>query len=218
MPTIFISYRQEESRHIVGRIFDRLANHYGRSNIFVDIEAMPLGVDFRAHLRTTIETSEIVLVVIGSQWLSVQNESGRPRITDTRDWVRIELEAALAKGIPVIPLCVDRVPMPNARELPKSLRKFAFHHSTCIDSGSDFHSHMDRLIRSMDEQLGRLRPVLPEVNFAAGPVSLEDEIMRERAAGSSNWLRSLHETQTSGLGRQGFGQGASLLNMAMGVL
>ena len=212
----FSSHTGEKTRSLVGRIFDRLANHYGRSNIFRDIESMPLGVDYRTHLRSTIQSSDIVLAVIGSQWLSVQNERGRPRITDTGDWVRIELEAALAKGIPVIPLCVDRVPMPKESELPKGVREFAFRHSTCIDSGIDFQSHMDRLISSMDQQLGLNRPVLPEVNFAAVPVSVEDEMMRERAAGYSNWLRSA--TQTIGFGHKGSGQGAAPVDLAMGVL
>jgi hypothetical protein len=155
MPTIVISYRREDTRWIVGRIFDRLVEHYGHNNIFMDIDAVPLGSDYRDQIRSTLQRSDILLAVIGPQWLAVQKETGQPRLSDESDWVRIEIEAALGKKIPVIPVLIDRARLPKPTELPEALREFAYRQAADVDTGVDFQSHMDRLIRSMDQLLER---------------------------------------------------------------
>ena len=84
---------------------------------------------------------------------SGSKREGQPRITDEADWVRIEIEAALGKKIPVIPVLIDRTPLPKPNELPEALREFAYRQATNIDTGVDFKTQMDRLIHSMDELL-----------------------------------------------------------------
>jgi hypothetical protein len=155
MPTIAISYRHEDTRWIVGRIFDHLVDHYGRDSVFMDIDGVPLGLDFRDQIRNTLQRSDILLAVIGPQWLAARKETGQPRIADEADWVRLEIEAALGKKIPIIPVLIDRTPLPKPNELPEALREFAYRQATNIDTGVDFQPQMDRLIRSMDELLGR---------------------------------------------------------------
>jgi TIR domain len=120
----------------------------------MDIDAIPVGLDFREHIQETLDRCDILLAVIGPRWAGTQ-EDGQPRIADEADWVRLEIEAALAKKIPVIPALIDRSRMPKATELPESLRPFAFRQAADIDSSRDFHAHMDRLIRSMDGLLAR---------------------------------------------------------------
>jgi hypothetical protein len=154
MANIVISYRREDTRWIVGRIFDRLKQRYGRDNVFMDIDAVPLGLDYRDHIRNTLDQSDIVLAVIGPQWLGVQS-AGQPRITDETDWVRIEIEAALGKKIPLIPILVDRTPLPKLDELPEKVRDLAFRQAISIDTGRDFDTHIERLIREMDQLLDR---------------------------------------------------------------
>jgi hypothetical protein len=152
MPTIMISYRRDDSKGITGRIFDRLENYYGKDNVFMDIDNIPFGVDFREHLQQALERCDILLVIIGPSWLGAERH-GRPALAEESDWVRMEVEAALAKRIPVIPVLLDRVPMPKATELPPTLHDFAFRNAANVDSGVDFRSHMERLLRSMDETL-----------------------------------------------------------------
>jgi hypothetical protein len=154
MPTIVLSYRRDDSKWIAGRIFDRLEGHYGRGNVFMDIDAIPVGLDFREYLQQSLDRCDILLAVVGPRWLGT-DEHGRHAITDETDWVRIEIETALAKKIPVIPILIDRLRMPKASELPDTLRDFTFRQAAEIDSGVDFRSHMDRLIRSMDQYLQR---------------------------------------------------------------
>ena len=74
MPTIAISYRREDTRWMVGRIFDHLVEYYGRDSIFMDIDGVPLGLDFRDQIRNTLQRSDILLAVIGPQWLAAQKE------------------------------------------------------------------------------------------------------------------------------------------------
>jgi hypothetical protein len=154
MPTIVISYRREDSGWITGRIFDRLEAHFGKGHVFMDIDAIPVGLDFREHIQEVLDRCDILLAVIGPRWAGTQ-EDGQSRLADEADWVRLEIETALAKKIPVIPALIDRSRMPKASDLPESLRPFAFRQAADIDSSRDFHAHMDRLIRSMDGLLTR---------------------------------------------------------------
>jgi hypothetical protein len=118
----------------------------------MDIDAIPVGLDFREYLQQALDRCDILLAVVGPRWLGT-DEQGRHAIADEGDWVRLEIETALAKKIPVIPILIDRLRMPKASDLPETLRDFAFRQAAEVDSGVDFRSHMERLIRSMDQYL-----------------------------------------------------------------
>jgi hypothetical protein len=187
MPTIMISYRREDSKWITGRIFDRLESHYGRGSVYMDIDNIPVGLDFRENLQHSLQVCDILLAVVGPHWLGPE-EHGHHAIEEETDWVRIEIETALAKNIPVIPVLIDRVRMPKSSELPESLRNFAFRQAAEIDSGVDFRPHMDRLIRSMDQYLesrsGTPLPVSGVVTQAPNlqlPISDDQKAIRASA-------------------------------------
>jgi hypothetical protein len=152
MPKIVISYRRSDSDAIAGRIRDRLANRYGGDDIFMDIDSIPLGTDFRKHVHGALSQSDMVIAVIGPKWLGARR--GRVRIKEETDPVRIEIETALLVGTPIIPVLVDSATMPKPSDLPESLKDFSFLNAAEVGAGRDFHQHMDRLIRSMDEMLG----------------------------------------------------------------
>jgi hypothetical protein len=152
MPKVFISYRREDSPGIAGRLFDRLQSHFGRGSVFIDVDSIPFGADFRTHVTDAESKCDALLAIIGERWAATGRD-GRARLDDSTDPVRIEIEAALARDIPVIPVLVGRTPMPPEEELPPSLRPLAYRHACNLDSGPDFHVHVDRLIRGL-EQLG----------------------------------------------------------------
>jgi len=137
---------------ITGRIRDRLAQHYGDDSVFMDIDNIPFGTDFRKNIAEALAKNELLLAVIGPDWLGAA-PSGRSRIHDEDDPVRIEVETALQRGIPTIPVLVGGAGMPKADDLPDSLKSLSFHNAAEVDSGRDFHAHMDRLIRSMEAAL-----------------------------------------------------------------
>jgi uncharacterized protein YecT (DUF1311 family) len=151
MPRITISYRRDDSGVITGRIFDRLAAHYGRDAVFRDIDNIPLGVDFRRHTGTALGASDVVLAIVGPHWTGLR-ETGN-RLADEADPVRLEIEATLRQGVALIPVLVLGATMPATSELPDSLKDFAYRNAIQIDAGQDFDIHMSRLIRAMDEML-----------------------------------------------------------------
>jgi hypothetical protein len=152
MSRIAISYRREDSMDITGRIFDRLVGRYGRSAVFLDIEKIPPGMDFRDHLKKVIGGSDVLMVVVGPDWAG-SDEQGHSRLRDEKDFVRTEVEIALAGGIQIIPLLVGEASMPQPAVLPDSLKDFTYRHAYTIDSGRDFDHHIKGLLGVTDEIL-----------------------------------------------------------------
>ncbi|MBI1918931.1 MAG: TIR domain-containing protein [Planctomycetes bacterium] len=149
MPTIFMSYRRDDSAGIAGRIYECLQSHFGSDSVFMDVDTMPFGVDFRDHLNRAVGRCSVLLAIIGDRWLQVTDSAGR-RLDDPEDFVRIEIKAALQRNIPVIPVLIGRVSMPSKEELPPSLAELSYRHACQVDPGRDFQNHIDRLIRGIE--------------------------------------------------------------------
>jgi hypothetical protein len=145
--SIAVSYRRADSEAMAGRIRDRLVSHFGEASVFMDIDSIPVGVDFRDHVRSEIGAADIVLVIIGPAWLGRRNRS--TRIFSPEDPVRVELEIALQMGIPIIPILIFGASMPAVKDLPPSLESLSFRNAMNVDAGRDFHHHMDRLVRAI---------------------------------------------------------------------
>jgi formylglycine-generating enzyme required for sulfatase activity len=166
MPKIFVSYRRDDSIAIAGRVYDRLVGHFGEDSVFMDVDAIPIGVDFRKHLTDAVAECDVLLAVIGDQWLTV-SQKGQRRLDDPRDFVRIEIEAALQRGVPVVPVLVGTVGMPGEDDLPDGLKPLAFRHAARLDVGQDFRVHVERLIRALERLGGKTGPATPAVKPVA---------------------------------------------------
>ena len=180
MPRITISYRRDDSGVITGRIFDRLATHYGREAVFRDIDDIPPGVDFRKHISGILDESDIVLAIVGPRWVGPRG--GQSRLANAADPVRVEIETALLKDRPLIPVLVLRGSMPRVEQLPDSLRDFAYRHAVSIDSGQDFDVHMARLIRAMDRSLEHMADRTEPAERASNPVEEAPQAKASRLA------------------------------------
>ena len=181
MPRIAISYRRQDSAAITGRIIDRLTAQYGSDSVFRDIEDIPLGVDFREHIDTMLAESNIALVIIGKRWFGTAR--GRKRINDPADPVRVEVETALRRRMPVIPIFVEGSGMPKADELPDSLRNLIYRNGLNVDSGRDFDQHIARLIRNIDPIIAEAaRQAEEEKQRAEAARLVEEERQRAEAA------------------------------------
>jgi DNA polymerase len=121
MSRIFINYRRQDSEGYVGRLYDRLTDHFDAKDIFMDIEAIRPGEDFVHILETAVEACDVFIAVIGPAWLSAADEEGNARLQDERDFVRIEIESALKQNKVIIPVLVGRAKMPATRDLPQSI-------------------------------------------------------------------------------------------------
>jgi hypothetical protein len=143
---VFLAYRREDSADITGRIYDKLIDHLGKDQVFKDVDSVPFGVDFRKHVDHVVSSCEIVLVVIGDRWLTTQDIKGQRRLDDPNDLVRLEIEAALRRDIPVVPVLVRSALMPSEGELPASIQALAYRNGIAVRVDPDFHADMDRLL------------------------------------------------------------------------
>jgi hypothetical protein len=150
-PAIFITYRREDSIDVTGRIYDRLCQHFGKQNVFKDVDSIPLGVDFRKHLGDSVGQCDVLLTVIGREWLA--GDRGQRRLDDVRDFVRIEMEAALKRDIPVVPVLVQGSSMPSLEDLPEILQSLVYRNGIPVRPDPDFHQDMDRLIKGIEGYL-----------------------------------------------------------------
>jgi len=170
MSKIFISYRRDDSADVTGRLCDRLAPLFDNVGLFKDVDNIPLGTDFRAVLRNAVEQCDLMLVVIGRQWIAVKDERRRRRLENPDDPVRIEVEVALARAIPVIPVLVQNATMPKESDLPKSMRALVSHHGIAVRADPYFHSDVDLLVDRLP---------LPEIPLLQALEHLEEEEFEE---------------------------------------
>jgi TIR domain len=124
MPKLTISYRRADSMAIAGRIYDRWASRYGKDSVFMDIDAIPAGVDFRKYVADVLAQTDVLIALMGPGWAG-SDELGA-RIADEDDPVRIEVEAALRLGKRIVPVLVEQSVMPKPSELLATLAEFCY--------------------------------------------------------------------------------------------
>ena len=153
---VFISYRREETAYPAGWLYDRLDERFGDAQVFKDVDSIPLGDDFVAAITTAVGSCDVLLALIGDKWLTISDERGRRRLDDPHDFVRLEIEAALARNVRVIPVLVDGARMPRADELPDSLAGLVRRQALEL-SPSRFDSDTNRLARVLASTLAEVR-------------------------------------------------------------
>jgi TIR domain len=181
MVQVFLSYRRADSRHVTERIYKELCARFQSNNVFKDVDSIPMGTDFRHIIEDAIWRCDIMLVVIGQQWLSITGDSRQRRLDDADDFVRIEIETALDHSVPLIPILVDGATMPGKLELPATVRPMAFRNGAPVRPDPDFHRDMDRIVRAVEAlagTIGRLRDITFE-----GMRPLVEELLRLHPAG-----------------------------------
>lgn len=146
MPRIFISYRRADSQDKTEHLYQNLSEAFGGENVFLDVH-IPGGHDFREVLAAEIGKSDVVLVMIGANWLTIADEEGRRRLDDPDDFVRYEVETALSRPETiVIPVLINDTLMPEVADLPDALRNLAYRQARPLGSGLDLRHHMQALI------------------------------------------------------------------------
>ncbi len=148
---IFINYRREDSSGHSGRLFDALSGHFA-GRLFMDVDTLEPGVDFVEAIEQAVGSCEVLIVVIGREWLTVKDAAGQRRLDDPADFVRLEVETALERKIRVIPVLVQGAPMPRAEELPPSLARLARRNAIEI-SDARWVYDVDRLARTIQKIL-----------------------------------------------------------------
>ena len=149
MRAVFLSYRRDDTQTVTGFIYQHLTSPtgFGSNGVFMDIDTIPIGVDFRQVIEEHVGRCRFFLVVIGPRWLS-------PRLHQVGDFVRMEVESALRRGIPVVPVLVDGATMPKPEQLPETIRRLAYQNATTIRAGKWFAMDMEQLVKRLPEAEG----------------------------------------------------------------
>lgn len=122
MSAIFLSYRRDDAAGHAGRLYDRLAARFGAERVFMDVDDIAPGEHFAQVIQRRIAGADVVLVVIGPHWLDLRDETGRRRLDDDEDFVRLEILTALAAGRRLVPVLVGGAELPGAPSLPAPLQ------------------------------------------------------------------------------------------------
>ena len=153
---VFISYRRADTQHVAGRLGDRISSRF---TLFMDIDDIPLGVDFTTALNEAVNSSDVVVVLIGHRFFGtgpiVDQPGGQPR-----DWVVAEVSAALDRGLVVIPVLVDNAEMPEEEQLPEPLRPLRRRQALRLSHAS-FNTDVEKLVDALTEIEKRKQAPMP---------------------------------------------------------
>ena len=156
MEKVFISYRREDSQWPADRIYEALKRCTENPDfeVFIDVDGIPLGMDFHEHLDAKVAQCDVLLALIGHGWLEAKDaNTGARRLEDSNDFVRIEIASALKRNIPVVPVLLDGAQVPNSEELPEGLKPLSRRNGVEIKRVS-FKADIERLVKGLglDEQ------------------------------------------------------------------
>lgn len=144
---LFISYRRADNAEFVERIRDWLLHRYGRENVFMDFDAIPPFVRFADYIRARLQESDAVIVIVGPRWLELLREKAAG---GEDDFVRIEVEEALALGKRIAPICIKGGMMPRRGDVPESLRGLCDYNAASLDSGRGFYEGIERIVGALE--------------------------------------------------------------------
>ena len=154
---VFVSYRREDTRHLAGRLYDRLADSFGSGQVFMDVDSIKPGSDFHREIGRAVGRSDVVLALIGPRWVSATDAGGRQRLDDPADLVRTEICAALEHDVRLVPVLVDGARMPVDDELPPALRPLARRQAVRLEHTS-FRGDVENLISAISPAPGGSSP------------------------------------------------------------
>lgn len=166
MPRIMISYRRDDSAGWAALLHLSLASHFGDEDIFIDVDNILVGEDFLKTITKIVKDSEVLVAVIGPDWLHVADSTGHRRLNKDDDTLRVEIRTALQYNKAILPVLVDKAGMPSAEELPKDIRQLAFKHAHDVDP-----RHHRRDVEAL---IGHIENALELAEQRKRPTSLEE--------------------------------------------
>ncbi len=153
MGGIFISYRRGDTEGQARALSIELADYVGEELVFMDVDSIALGRDFRLSLQDKLKSCDAVLALIGPNWLESRDADGKRRLEDPNDFVRLEIATALNRNIPVTPILLQGASMPPAERLPNDLKDLVFRNGFELS-----HLRWRSDVREMAKRLGLGEP------------------------------------------------------------
>jgi hypothetical protein len=147
---VFISYRREDTSGQAGRLYDALAKELGQDNVFMDVDTIDIGVEFRHAIESAVTSCDVLFAMIGPRWLTVADSRGERRLSRADDYVRLEIETALARNIRVVPALVAGAAMPGSDDLPGTLAPLARRNALEMADGPRWQYDVSRLMSLLE--------------------------------------------------------------------
>jgi TPM domain/TIR domain len=151
MSKVFISYRRDDSAGYAHAIYRELLQHFSNDRLFMDVDTVEPGVDFVRVIEEAVGKCDVLVALIGKRWLGSE-PGGTSRLENEKDYVRLEVSTALARGIRVIPVLVDGMTMPREDILPAPLQPLTRRNAIDI-SNTRFSFDVERVINAVRKVL-----------------------------------------------------------------
>jgi hypothetical protein len=147
---VFINYRRDDTGGDALHLYDHLADRFGADNVFLDVKAIPAGVDWLKAIEASGAAGTVVLALIGSRWLEIFKQR-RASVSHEPDMVGRELELAFGPWpCTVIPVLIEGAGLPRSMSLPRSLRPLVSDNAAEIRRVT-FDEDVDRLMDRIEE-------------------------------------------------------------------
>lgn len=172
---VFISYRRDDAKWQAREIYRALTQVLPRDSVFIDVDSIPPGTDFVTVLEGWVDQCDILLALIGPGWLEATDpKTGRHRLDNPNDFVRIELRKGLARGIAVVPVLLDGAPIPDRDRLPDDLKQLTRRHAQFIELRT-VDTDVEHLIRKLG--LARTTAQQGQGQYSPTEVALANSLM-----------------------------------------
>jgi TIR domain len=168
-PSIFISYRHDDSVGDASHLCDNLRAHFGSSEVFLDIDTIPPGTDWPDVIQRVLDTCKVLIALIGKSWLNMKSPAGERYLDDPEDWVRREIAAALDRNITVFPILVQGASRPRKDDLPDALKALDRKEAMEISYRS-WDSDVTQLVGLLVGEVAQVGPVEAPPVVQVGPV------------------------------------------------
>jgi TIR domain len=184
---VFISYRREDAKWQAREIYRALTRVLPHDNVFMDIDSIGPGEDFVVALERSLDQCDILLALIGPGWIDARDpKSGRSKLENPNDFVRLEINKALVRGIPVVPVLLDGASIPDKDKLPDDLEKLALRNAEFVEHRTA-DTDIERLIKKL--RLAQSPPAKQPSPLPLAPKSdeeLTDEALKARYSRPDN--------------------------------
>ena len=189
---IFISYRRADSAPYSGRLRDALIAHFQAGSVFFDVTSIDVGATFTSAIAEAMALSDVVVVVIGPNWLTAGSPDGACRLDDSHDVVRNEIRAALDRKLEIVPVLVGGATMPHSEAVPAEIKPAVIRNALRL-SDEQWEDDVKRLVSAIERSVARRRSAwTPELDQAV------DAIQRKNYAEAVDLLsRTLPDHRTA---------------------
>lgn len=154
MTGIFISYRRESAAAYARALFEALGGHFGKRQVFMDVEGIEPGRDFVEVLERTLRSCKVMIVLIGPDWVHVKDNAGQRRLDDPEDFVRMEIATAIHRNILLLPVMIHGACQPTMEELPEDIKLLVRRQSVKLDFDR-WAGSLDALRRTIEKEVPR---------------------------------------------------------------